>query len=207
MLRHVGNSFSTGPRCLNAYGKDDGGELKTTTRRFSFCLWRSSDAYHVSHAGELIFSAGQVRADSIDNAAFQYHINADVLRAIAYYESRLNPRAYHRNGNGTVDIGLMQINSIHLPKLRARNIDATMLRKPEVNSNVGASLLHKSIAKYGPTWRAVGAYHSHSAALGAQYARAVYHTYLTRPWAASSGGIAGSPGRELGLIIQDIQVK
>src|SRR5579859_1748384 len=81
------------------------------------------------------------RADAIDDAAARYNVNANVLRSIAYYESHLNPQAYHRNVNGSVDIGLMQINSIHLGELRSRGISAKMLADPHVNAAVGASLL------------------------------------------------------------------
>ncbi|SIT44958.1 BapC protein [Paraburkholderia ribeironis] len=152
-----------------------------------------------------VLAAGTSRADVIDNAAHQYQVNADVLRAIAYYESHLNPHAYHRNLNGTVDIGLMQINSIHLAGLRARMIDANMLIDPQLNANVGASLLRESIDKFGSSWRAVGAYHSHREALSAQYARTVYDIYLAQPWTYAVQG-ARSSGKEAGVIVRNIDV-
>jgi hypothetical protein len=39
--------------------------------------------------------------------------NCDVLINLARCESSLNKEAYHVNTNGTVDLGLFQINSIH----------------------------------------------------------------------------------------------
>ncbi|MEX3846684.1 lytic transglycosylase domain-containing protein [Paraburkholderia sp. BR10882] len=150
-------------------------------------------------------AAGTSRADVIDNAAHQYRLNADVLRAIAYYESHLNPHAYHRNVNRTVDIGLMQINSIHIAGLRARMIDVKMLTEPQLNANVGASLLRESIDKFGTNWRAVGAYHSHREALSAQYARAVYDIYLAQPWTYARQRDS-RPRNQVGVIVRNIDV-
>ncbi|MGF6265298.1 soluble lytic murein transglycosylase-like protein [Paraburkholderia youngii] len=150
-----------------------------------------------------VFAAGTSRADVIDNAAHQYHINPDVLRAIAYYESHLNPHAYHRNVNGTVDIGLMQINSLHLGGLRARMIDASILTDPQLNATVGASLLRESIHKFGSNWGAIGAYHSQRAALSAQYARTVYDIYLARPW-TYAGQVPDSLENKVGVIVRNI---
>ncbi|WP_082717728.1 MULTISPECIES: lytic transglycosylase domain-containing protein [Burkholderia] len=123
-----------------------------------------------------------VRADYIDVAALRYHINPDLLRSIGYYESRLNPDAIHRNSNGSVDIGLMQINSIHLHALRARGIDRSRLVNASVNADVGASLLREKIDRYGNTWAAVGEYHSHTRKFGSEYARAIHEIYVRRPW-------------------------
>ncbi|MEX3846834.1 lytic transglycosylase domain-containing protein [Paraburkholderia sp. BR10882] len=150
-----------------------------------------------------VFAAGTSRADVIDNAAHQYHINPDVLRAIAYYESHLNPHAYHRNANGTVDIGLMQINSLHLAGLRARMIDASMFTDPQLNATVGASLLRESIHKFGSIWGAIGAYHSQRTALRAQYARTVYNIYLAGPW-TYAGQVPDSRGTKASVIVRNI---
>ena len=44
-----------------------------------------------------------------DNAAQRYQLSSALLYAIARTESGLNPLAIGRNGNGSRDIGLMQI--------------------------------------------------------------------------------------------------
>ena len=55
--------------------------------------------------------------------AAQYHgVNPYLLRAILVVESRLNPKAINVNMNGTRDIGVAQINSIHLPVLQNHGI-------------------------------------------------------------------------------------
>ena len=49
----------------------------------------------------------------IDDAAARHRVNALVLRAIGWHESRLQPAAVGRNANGSVDVGAFQINSVH----------------------------------------------------------------------------------------------
>jgi hypothetical protein len=148
--------------------------------------------------------AGAARADCIDDAARHYHVNADLLRSIAYYESHLNPSAIHRNENGSVDIGLMQINSIHLRSLTERGIDRAMLADASVNADVGASLLRQHIDEYGETWQAVGEYHSHSPAFRSQYAHAIHDIYVRRPWAKTEHPAAAL---STGVVVQEIDAQ
>ena len=51
-------------------------------------------------------------------ASKKYNINPKMLYSIAKFESNLNSKALAKNRNGSLDIGLMQINSIHLPFLK-----------------------------------------------------------------------------------------
>jgi len=46
-----------------------------------------------------------------DAAARHYRLHPALLRAIARQESGMNPRAIGKNTNGTLDLGLMQINT------------------------------------------------------------------------------------------------
>jgi lysozyme-related protein Hpa2 len=112
-------------------------------------------------------------ADCIDDAARYQHVDAHVLRAIAFHESRMQAATLARNTNGTVDIGVMGINSVHLGELATYAIGPTNLRDGCVNAYIGAFYLRKKVDKYGNTWRAVGAYHSETPALGASYATAI----------------------------------
>lgn len=152
----------------------------------------------------LLVLSDLAKADAIGDAARHYHLNADLLRAIAYRESHLNAKALHRNENGSVDIGLMQINSIHLPSLRQRGIDAHKLANARVNADVGASILRSHIKNYGATWLAVGEYHSHNRVLRSQYARAIYDIYVTRPWMRADRKPVSGENRETGTIVQGI---
>jgi len=93
--------------------------------------------------------------------AAQYHgVNPYFLRAILVVESQLNPKAINVNTNGTRDIGVAQINSIHLPVLQNHGIKESHLMDGCVNTYVGAWLLRKQISRYGLNWFGIAAYHS-----------------------------------------------
>lgn len=90
-----------------------------------------------------------------------YGIDARLLHAIAVAESSLVADVKNINSNGTYDTGLMQINSIHLPRLKALGVTESMLiTNPCVSLMVGASILSDMIARYGYGWEAVGAYNA-----------------------------------------------
>jgi soluble lytic murein transglycosylase-like protein len=93
-------------------------------------------------------------------AARRYNVAGELLYAIAAQESRLDPAAVGRNGDGSRDIGVMQINSWWLPKLAEYGIDERHLQEPCTNVSVGAWILAGNIARFGYTWDAVGAYNA-----------------------------------------------
>lgn len=95
-------------------------------------------------------------------AAQRYGVDEHLLIAIAKQESNFQPHAKHTNENGSVDVGLMQINSQHFKSLSRFNITEQSLLDPCVNVHVGAWILSKAIQEHGPTWRAVGAYNAGS---------------------------------------------
>ena len=102
-----------------------------------------------------------------------YQVSSLLLMAIAKTESNMNPRARAGNKNGTVDIGLMQINSVHLPKLAQYGISEAVLQNDACTSvQVGAWVLAQCIATHGNNWRAVGCYNTGSK--GADSVRQIY---------------------------------
>lgn len=95
-----------------------------------------------------------------EDASARSGINKDLLVAIASTESNIDPGVVNKNRDGTEDIGVMQINSRHLPMLRTAGIKRDDLFKPCINIHVGAFILRDCIQSNGDTWRAVGAYNA-----------------------------------------------
>jgi hypothetical protein len=110
------------------------------------------------------------RADCIDEAASRHAVNAFVLRAIGWHESRLDTAAVGHNADGSTDLGAFQINSVHLPVLARFGIDAGALRDGCTAAEVAAWHYRRQVDRYGNTWAAVGAYHSRTPARAAWYA-------------------------------------
>jgi len=108
----------------------------------------------------LLLTSPGASADCFDTAAAYHHVNGDVLRAIAWLESHNQPAAEHQNENGSVDYGVMQINSIHLAQWAQYGVNRTVLMQPCKNVYVAAWHLRHMIDRYGNTWAAVGSYHS-----------------------------------------------
>lgn len=108
------------------------------------------------------FLAFQAKADCFEAAAKQQHISTVTLRAIAFVESTFNPKAIHRNKNGTYDYGIMQINSTHLKELKKFKIGVKQLMNECINIRVAAWILRRKINYYGYNYKAVAAYHTGS---------------------------------------------
>lgn len=133
-----------------------------------------------------------------DRAAASTGLNPGLLRAIAAAESDLNPRAVnrsHRVRTGTVDVGLMQINTSWLPTLRRHGIDEAQLFEPCTNVQVGAWILADLVARLGDRWEAVGAYNASCTRLGpadCQAARQRYAWRVHRRLPTSAAGTVSS---------------
>lgn len=97
-----------------------------------------------------------------DEAGKVFDINPQLLKAIAYTESRLDPNAINSaNSNGTADYGLMQINSSWFKKLADFGVsESSVINEPCVNVHVGAWILAQNMAQSGDGWLAVGAYNA-----------------------------------------------
>jgi soluble lytic murein transglycosylase-like protein len=109
-------------------------------------------------------------------ASQRYGVSPNLLRAIAKAESNLNPSATNHNRNGSVDIGLMQINSIWAGQLGPT---WNYLFDPCANVMAGAWILSQCIRDYGSTWQAVGCYHSRTPSRRDAYAARVAHILKT----------------------------
>lgn len=114
----------------------------------------------------------------------RYGVSSELLYAIAKVESGLDPRAIGDNrknggvGNG-YGIGLMQIDSSWLPRLRRDfGITKEHLFDPCINLHVGAWILADNIARLGYNWEAVGAYNAKTPWKRVRYARRVHRALV-----------------------------
>lgn len=114
-----------------------------------------------------------------------YGINPFLLRSVAAKESGFNPRAIHRNDDGSLDVGLMQIDSYWFARLARVGIQPIqLLTQPCLNIAVGAKILKGNIARYGLTWTAVGAYNAQTDWKRKRYADGVAHNLIAELEAA-----------------------
>ncbi|MFM0499941.1 lytic transglycosylase domain-containing protein [Paraburkholderia caffeinilytica] len=120
-----------------------------------------------------ISGAAHAADDCFNEAAAYQGVNPWILRAVAWYESKGDAGAIHQNANGSIDVGQLQINSIHFGDLAREGVPHRALTDPCVNVYVAAWLLKQKMVKYGNTWRAIGAYHSESPKQRDAYARSI----------------------------------
>ena len=128
-------------------------------------------------------SGNQALAYCWEEAASRYNIEPELLQAIAAVESGYQAGAINStNRNGTRDIGLMQINSIHLPRLLKQGItEERLLNEPCLSVEVGASILAEFIQRFGYNWTAVGSYNVGAGAGGQR--EALRQRYAEKIWA------------------------
>ncbi|WP_066733035.1 lytic transglycosylase domain-containing protein [Cupriavidus sp. D384] len=118
--------------------------------------------------------AGVVHADCLDDAAAFHRVSPVLVRGIAQVESGMRSWVTNTNTNGSEDIGLMQINSVHLPRLAKFGITRQSLFDPCTNAYVGTWILADCLGRYGETWTAVGCYNAGSPDKRLRYANRVY---------------------------------
>lgn len=115
-------------------------------------------------------------------AGESYGIDPLLLKAIAWKESRGVPEAIGpslRDGNRA--LGLMQINTIHLPTLARFGISREQLFDACTSMKVGAWVLADCMKRFGAKWKAVGCYYagpaSNNLTAQAEYVRDVQKFY------------------------------
>lgn len=112
-------------------------------------------------------------------AAAKFHrINDKVLSAILRVESSYNALAVNHNANGTIDVGIGQVNSIHFKELSGHGIAPGNLLDPCVGTYVAAWHLGRQIKLHGNTWFAIGAYHSVTPYYNSRYQALVFNAMV-----------------------------
>ncbi len=126
-------------------------------------------------------------APCMESAARYYSLPIALLRAIRAQEGG-SAGAWSLNTDGSVDYGVMQINSRWLPRLEQRGYTARALVYDACASIVaGAWILAHALADHdawnrtgvNPTvyWRAIGNYHSRTPQLNRTYAEQIWARY------------------------------
>jgi len=103
-------------------------------------------------------------------ASEEFGIDWRLIYSIAKVESNHNADAINVNNNKSIDVGMMQINTVHQYELANRGIAMNELLDPCKNVIVGTWLLKKSIARAdGDIWKGVGFYHSATPSIQLRY--------------------------------------
>ncbi|MDC9654333.1 lytic transglycosylase domain-containing protein [Xanthomonas perforans] len=113
------------------------------------------------------YGADQIvtRTQCIAAAASRYAVPELLINAVIRTEGGTTGQTSKRNANGTVDLGLMQINEMHLRsaphRLQSLGITRDVLINNEcVNIMVGTYILSVELSKPGEYWWNVGSYNS-----------------------------------------------
>ena len=117
------------------------------------------------------------------SASQRYKVNTEILNAIVLTEGT-RPGQVLKNTNGSTDMSVMGINSIHLKSLVEYNIDKSiLLDHPCVNVMIGAWLMKQKLVEVNNNdpsqlWKAIGNYHSRTPKFNQIYQKLVWRNML-----------------------------
>jgi soluble lytic murein transglycosylase-like protein len=112
-----------------------------------------------------------------EEAAARYGVPEVLLRTIAELESGLDPEAAGWNADGSVDVGLMQINSWWESRLGPERW-IRVCTDPCYNVLVGAWVLRDCLARYGYTVDGIGCYNARSPEKRERYTRKILRSLV-----------------------------
>lgn len=114
-------------------------------------------------------------------AGRKFGVHTDLIRAVMKTEGGRNGLKV-KNKNGSYDLGIMQINTIHLPELKLYGItEKQLLNDACVNIAVGAWMLSKHIKGFDNAdefWTRVGNYNSKTPKYNSVYKQKVWVNLL-----------------------------
>jgi soluble lytic murein transglycosylase-like protein len=111
----------------------------------------------------ILFLLNQTNLFAIENifkkTGEYFNLNPKILYSIGFTESHLDKYAINKNTNGTFDIGIMQINTVHLPTLKKKfGIELEDLFEEKTNIFVGAWVLKGCFDKHGQNINTINCY-------------------------------------------------
>ncbi|WP_052181221.1 lytic transglycosylase domain-containing protein [Plesiomonas sp. ZOR0011] len=112
----------------------------------------------------------------------RFNVHTDLIKAVIRTEGgKVGTKS--KNKNGSYDLGIMQINTIHLPSLQQYGItEKQLIHNACVNIAAGTWLLAKSIGTPSNAyeyWQGVGNYHSKTPKLNVTYRNKVWRNLLS----------------------------
>ncbi len=117
-------------------------------------------------------------AQCVAAASARYQVPQDLIRAVMRAEGGA-VGTVARNRNGSADLGVMQINTIHLPELARYGITREVLvNNACVNIHVGTWILSRELQRGGDFWTNVGAYNSRTPVHNKRYRERVWEHLL-----------------------------
>lgn len=128
------------------------------------------------------YGASAQTSDCIIAAARCFQINPLLIKAIIWQESQNNQGSVNNNKNHTIDVGVMQINSIHFKALKLKGISEEDLRQNScINVFSGTWILKDAVKRNGYTWQGVGNYHSGLPSYQIRYVRGLIDIIRKHP--------------------------
>ncbi|WDJ74907.1 lytic transglycosylase domain-containing protein (plasmid) [Xanthomonas campestris pv. campestris] len=122
----------------------------------------------VSHSAQCV-ERGRLptaeREACIASAAAMYAVPAQLIKAYIRTEGGTTGQVSRPNANGSVDMGYMQINTVHLPKLARLGITRERVINDEcLNIHIGTYLIHYEVyrpdKRAEPLWVNLASYNS-----------------------------------------------
>ncbi|WP_159282817.1 transglycosylase SLT domain-containing protein [Rahnella variigena] len=108
-----------------------------------------------------MFTFAANASDCFDAAGRDYHIDSDLLRAVAFRESSMDSQAMNIVSQDKYAAGKMQIHSQNFSHLSRFGITPQKLYSDEcMNIYTGAYYLAIAFKRWGVNWESVGAYNA-----------------------------------------------